>query len=57
MERIFVVTAKYQLNNVDMLEVNEFLKENPHYTVKNIVPIAQHDGSGCYGAIITVGEK
>ena len=57
MERIFVVTAKYPLNNVDMLKVNEFLKENTHYTVKNIVPIAQHDGSGCYGAIITVGEK
>lgn len=57
MEQIFVVTTKYQLCNVDMSGVNKFLKENPHYTVKHIVPIAQHDSPGCYGVIITVGEK
>ena len=57
MEQVFVVTAKYQLYNSDMSGVNEFLKENPHYTVKHIVPITQHDSPGCYGVVITVGEK
>ena len=57
MEQIFVVTTKYQLCNADMSGVNKFLKENPHYIVKNIVPVAQHDSGGCYGVIIIVGEK
>lgn len=60
MEQIFVLTTRYQLHSPDssdILEVNNFLKENPYYTMKNTVPVTQHDGSGCYGAIITVGEK
>lgn len=57
MEQIFVVTAKYQLYDSDMLGVNKFLKENPHYIVKNIVPVAQYGSPCCYGVIITVGEK
>ena len=57
MEQIFVVTTKYQLDNIDISKVNNFLKENPNYVVKNTVPFTQHDGQGYYGVIITVGEK
>ena len=57
MEQIFVVTTKYQLCNSDMSGLNKFLKENPHYTVKHIVPIAQYGSPCCYGVAITVGEK
>ena len=57
MEQIFVVTTKYQLCNADMSGVNKFLKENPHYTVKHIVPVAQYGSPCCYGVAITVGEK
>lgn len=57
MERIFVVITSSQLRNSDMLEVNKFLKENPHYIVKSIVPVTQHNSSGNYGVVITVGER
>ena len=57
MEKVFVVTTKYQLCNADMLEVNKFLKENPNYIIKNIVPVMQYDHLYYYGVVITVGEK
>ena len=57
MEKVFVVTTKYQLCNADMLEVNKFLKENPNYIIKNIVPVTQYGSLYYYGVIITVGEK
>ena len=56
MEKVFVVTTKYQLCNADMLEVNKFLKENPNYIIKNIVPVMQYDHLYYYGVVITVGE-
>lgn len=57
MERIFVVFTSSQLRNSDMLEVNKFLKENPYCTVKSIVPVTQHNSSGNYGVVITVGKR
>ena len=60
MEQIFAITTKYhQLRDIDMSEVNKFLTKNPHYIVKNIVPVTQHGGNdpNYYGVVITVGEK
>ena len=57
MEKVFIITDKYQLSNISALKVNKFLEENPDYGIKHIVPLTQHSECGYYGVVITVSKK
>ena len=60
MEKVFIITDRYRLENGHASEVNQFLEKNFDYEVKSVTPLFQHredSQSGYYGVVIVVGKK
>lgn len=62
MDKVFVAVNEFSFSSKDMDDVNNFLKENPDYTVTSVTPISQRMGGethsrGYYGAVIVVSDK
>ena len=60
MEKVFIITDRYRLENGHASEVNQFLEIHFDYEVKSVTPLFQHredSQSGYYGVVIVVGKK
>lgn len=60
MEKVFIITDRYRLENGHASELNQFLEKNFDYEVKSVTPISQHRNDsqpGYYGVVIVVGKK
>ena len=59
MDKVFIITDRYRLENGHASEVNQFLEKNFDYEVKSITPITQHRNDsqpGYYGVMVVVGK-
>lgn len=60
MDKVFIITDRYSLENGHASELNQFLEKNFNYEVKSVTPLAQNrkdNQPGYYGAIVVVGKK
>ena len=60
MEKVFIITDRYRLENGHASELNHFLEKNFDYEVKSVTPISQRRKDtqpGYYGVVIVVGKK
>jgi hypothetical protein len=60
MEKVFIITDRYRLEDGHAHELNHFLKENWDYEIKSVTPISQNrkdSQPGYYGVVVVVGKK
>ena len=60
MEKVFIITDRYRLENGHASELNQFLEKNFDYEVKSVTPLAQHredSQPGYYGVVVVVSKK
>jgi hypothetical protein len=60
MEKVFIITDRYRLENGHASELNQFLEKNFDYEIKSVTPISQNrkdSQPGYYGVVIVVGKK
>ena len=60
MEKVFIITDRYRLEDGHASELNRFLEKNFNYEVKSVTPISQNRKDtqpGYYGVVIVVGKK
>ena len=60
MDKVFIITDRYRLEDGHAHELNKFLEKNFDYEVKSVTPISQNrkdNQPGYYGVVIVVSKK